>query len=145
MSIFFFFFKFVRKCFDKICPQFFFFCFCFSFSNYSQAADAFFNILLLLEMKCHRIIYVINCCVLQGFLAKRKALMTHVKTTTIFLRVFKIANQLLTRHSPFVTMCGVVEYIAKHSLFSFQGCLSKLSRIMAAKSLFFWKEVLSTK
>ena len=136
MSIFFFFFKFVRKCFDKICPQFFFF-FCFSFNNYSQAADAFFNILLLLEMKCLRIIYVINCCVLQGFLAKRKALMTHVKTTTIFLRVFKIANQLLTRHSPFVTMCGVVEYIAKHSLFSFQGCLSKLSRIMAAKSLFF--------
>ena len=105
----------------------------------------FFNILLLLELKCLRIVYVINCCVLKGFLAKRKALMTHVKTTTIFLRVFKIANQLLTHHSPFVTMCGVVEYIAKHSLFSFQGCLSKLSRIMAAKSSFFWKEVLSTK
>ena len=38
---------------------------------------------------------------MQGFSALRKAVTTHVKKYHIFSRVLDIANQLLTRQSPF--------------------------------------------
>ena len=41
---------------------------------------------------------------MQGFSALRKAVTTHVKNTIFFSRVFNIANQLLTRHSPFAPL-----------------------------------------
>ena len=44
--------------------------------------------------------YHINYGVIQGFPALRKAVTTYVKKYDIFY-VFDIANQLLTRHSPF--------------------------------------------
>ena len=44
--------------------------------------------------------YNTNYSVVQGFPALRKAVTTHVKKYDIFSRVFDIANQLLTRHSP---------------------------------------------
>ena len=53
--------------------------------------------------------YLINYGVIQGFLALRKALTTHVKKYRIFPRVFDIANQLLTRHSPFAPLGRVDE------------------------------------
>ena len=43
--------------------------------------------------------YCINCSAIHGFPILRKALSTQVKNT-IISRVFDIANQLLTRHSP---------------------------------------------
>ena len=46
---------------------------------------------------------------LQGFPAPRKAVTTHVKKYRIFSRVFDIANQLLTRHSPFAPLGQVGE------------------------------------
>ena len=45
-------------------------------------------------------LYLINYDVIQGFLALRKAVTPHEKKYDIFSRVFNIANQLLTRHSP---------------------------------------------
>ena len=44
--------------------------------------------------------YHINCGVIQGFPALRKAVTTHVKKFRIFFTCVDIANQLLTRHSP---------------------------------------------
>ena len=52
-----------------------------------------------------------------------------------FFHVFDIANQLLTRHSPFAPLDQVDEWTVKPSRFSIQGRLSKFFRIMAAKTL----------
>ena len=54
------------------------------------------------------IVYQIKCGVSQGFPALRKAVTAHVKNHDNCLRVFDIANQLLTRHSPFAPF-GQVE------------------------------------
>ena len=51
-----------------------------------------------------------------------------------FFHVFDIANQLLTRHSPFAPLGQVDEWTVKPSRFSIQGRLSKFFRI-AAKTL----------
>ena len=53
--------------------------------------------------------YYTNYGVIQGFPALRKAVTTHVKKYDIFSRVFDIANQLLTRHSPFAPLGQVDE------------------------------------
>ena len=53
--------------------------------------------------------YHINYSVVQGFLALRKAVTTHVKKNDIFSRVSDIANQLLTLHSPFAPLGQVDE------------------------------------
>ena len=42
--------------------------------------------------------------VIKGFPVMRKAVTTHAKKNRIFSRVFDIANQLLTRHSPFAPL-----------------------------------------
>ena len=57
-----------------------------------------------LILRCGIIFYHINYSVIQGFLALRKAVTTHVKNYDIFSPVFDIANQLLTRHSPFAPL-----------------------------------------
>ena len=49
----------------------------------------------------NKIIYHINYGVKLGFPVPRKAVTTQVKRYDIFSRVFDVANQLLTRHSPF--------------------------------------------
>ena len=69
--------------------------------------------------------YLINYGVIQGFLALRKALTTHVKKYRIIPRVFDIANQLLTRHSPFAPLGRVDEWTAKPSRFSIQSHLTE--------------------
>ena len=46
---------------------------------------------------------------IKGFPALRKAVTTHVKKYDIFSRVFDIANQLLTRHTPFAPLGQVDE------------------------------------
>ena len=46
-----------------------------------------------------KLFYHINCGVVQGFPALRKAVTTHVKKYRIFSTCVDIANQLLTRHS----------------------------------------------
>ena len=60
-------------------------------------------------------IYHINHGVIEGFLALRKAVTTHVKKYRIFLLLFDIANQLLTRHSYFAPLGQVDERTAKPS------------------------------
>ena len=57
------------------------------------------------ERKFFPIIYGVA----QGFLALRKAVTIHVKKYDIFSRVFDIANQLQTRHSPFAPLGQVDE------------------------------------
>ena len=52
-----------------------------------------------------------------------------------FFHVFDIANQLLTRHSPFAPLGQVDERTVKPTRFPIQGRLSKFFRIMAAKTL----------
>ena len=52
--------------------------------------------------------YCVLFFVLQGFMALRKAVTTHVKTYRIFSRV-DLANQLLTRHSPLAPLGQVDE------------------------------------
>ena len=79
--------------------------------------------------------YHINYSVVQGFLALRKAVTTHVKKNDLFSRVSDIANQLLTLHSPFAPLGQVDEWTAKPSPFSIQGRFSEFFRIMAAKTL----------
>ena len=59
-------------------------------------------------------IYHINYGVLQGFPALRKAVTTHSKRYCIFSRVYNIANQLLTRHSPFAPLGLVNERRSFH-------------------------------
>ena len=60
-------------------------------------------------------IYHINYGVIQGFLTFRKAVKAHVKKYRIFLRVFDIANQLLTLQSHFAPVGQVDERSAKPS------------------------------
>ena len=57
--------------------------------------------------------YHINYGVRQRFLAQRTAVTTHLKKNYIFSRVFDIANQLLTCHSPFAPLGQVDEWIGK--------------------------------
>ena len=56
-------------------------------------------------------LYHVNCGVIQGFPALRKAETTHVKKYHIFSRV-------LTRHSPLAPLGQVDEWMAKPSRFS---------------------------
>ena len=60
-------------------------------------------------MKLRNTLYHINYGVLQGFPALRKTVTAHVKKYDIFSRVFDIANQLLTRYSPFAPLGQVDE------------------------------------
>ena len=53
-------------------------------------------------------IYHINCGVIQGFPALRKAVTTHEKISYFFTCV-DIANQLMTCHSPLVPLGQVNE------------------------------------
>ena len=46
----------------------------------------------------------INNSVIQGFPSLRKAVTTHENKYDIFSRVFDIANQILTRHSPLASL-----------------------------------------
>ena len=71
-----------------------------------------------LILRFGNILYHINYSVIQGFPALRKAVTTHVKNYDIFSRVFDIANQLLTRHSPFAPLGQVDKWTAKPSRFS---------------------------
>ena len=66
-------------------------------------------------------LYHINHGVIQEFPALREAVTTHAEKCEIFLRVFDITNQLLTRHSPFVPLGQVDEWTAKLSPFSIHG------------------------
>ena len=50
-----------------------------------------------------------NYGVIQDFPVLRKAVTTHVKEYDIFSRPLDIANQLLTRHSPFAPLLQVDE------------------------------------
>ena len=61
----------------------------------------------------NRDIYHINCGVIHGFLALRKAV-------TTFFTCVDIANQLLTRHSPLAPPGQVDAWTAKFSRFSIQ-------------------------
>ena len=74
-------------------------------------------------------------CVVQGFPALRKAAKTLMEKYDIFSRPFDIANQPLTRHSPFAQLRQVDEWTAKPSPFSIHGRLSQFCRIMATKTL----------
>ena len=58
-----------------------------------------------------------------------------MKKYDIFPSVIHIANQLLTRHSPFAPPGQVNEWKAKPLPFSIQSRLSELFQIMAAKTL----------
>ena len=80
-----------------------------------------------------KIINHINCSIIQGFSALRKAETPLVKKITIFFCFY--ANQLLTRHSHFAPLGRVDKWMAEPSLFAIHSCLSKFSRIMAAKTL----------
>ena len=53
--------------------------------------------------------YHIKYGVIQGFPAPRKTVTTHVMKYVFFSREFDIANQLLTRHSPFAPLGQVIE------------------------------------
>ena len=83
------------------------------------------------------ILYHINYGVIQGFPALRKAVTAHAKKYDILSRVFDIANQLLSRHSPFASISQVDERTAKPSLFFIHGCLTEFFyfSIMAIKTL----------
>ena len=77
----------------------------------------------------------INCSVVQGFPALRKAIITQVKKYDNFPYVFVITNLLLTCDLPFAPLCHLSEWMAKPLPFSIQGPLWKVSGIMVAKSL----------
>ena len=79
----------------------------------------------------HKGIHHINYGVIQGLPALRETITTHVKKYRIFSRVFDIANQLLTRHSPLAPLGQVDEWTAKLSWFSAQVSLSELSHSWA--------------
>ena len=53
--------------------------------------------------------YHLNYGVIQGFPAVRKAVTAHVEKFEIFTLVFDIANQVLTRYSPFAPLGQVDE------------------------------------
>ena len=61
------------------------------------------------RFNCVLMNFIINCGVTQGFSSLRKAVTTHVKKNTVFLQVCDVANQLLTRHSPFAPLGHVDE------------------------------------
>ena len=61
-----------------------------------------------------------NCGVIQGFPALRKAVTTHVKKYRIFSTCVDIANQLLTRHSPLAPLGQIDKWTAKPLRFSIQ-------------------------
>ena len=64
----------------------------------------------MLAIKCTlyiTVLYHINCGVIQGFPALRKAVTTHGKKYRIFC--VDIANQLPTRHSPLAPLGQVDE------------------------------------
>ena len=95
-------------------------------------------IVIFLSMFRVKYIYHINCDVIQGFPALRKAVTTHVK------KYVDIANQPLTHHSPLAPLVQVDEGTVKPSWFSIQGSLSEPSWIMPAKTwknLYHWKTV----
>ena len=71
----------------------------------------------------------------KDFQPWRKPLQHTWENIVFFLRVFDIANQLFTRHSPFAPVGQVDEWTAKPSPFSTQGRLSETLQIMAAKTL----------
>ena len=71
-----------------------------------------------------KIIYHINYGVRQGFPALRKAVITDVKKYDVFSRVFDIADQLLTRHSPFGPL-GQVDPLSIQGRFYFRLWLLK--------------------
>ena len=52
------------------------------------------------DEKLINFIYHTNYYVIRGFPALRKAVTTQVEKFRTFLRVFDIAKQLMTRHSP---------------------------------------------
>ena len=54
--------------------------------------------------------YHINCGVIQGFPALRKAATAHVKKKSYFFTCGDIANRLLTRHSPLAPPSQVEKY-----------------------------------
>ena len=62
-----------------------------------------------LSRQYNKNIYHINCGVIQGFPALRKAVTTHVKKYRIFFTCVDIANQLLIRHSPLAPLGQVDE------------------------------------
>ena len=82
----------------------------------------------------YMILYHINCGVIQGFLALRKAATTHVKKYRIFY-VRWYSQSATERHLPLAPLGQVDEWMAKSSRFSIHGHLSDLSRIVAAKTL----------
>ena len=69
----------------------------------------------------YNFVYRINCRVIQGFLALRKAVTTHVKKISYFFTCVDIANQLLTRHSPLAPLGQVDESLhdSEYKLFLF--------------------------
>ena len=71
-----------------------------------------------------KIIYHVNYGVRQGFPALRKAVITDVKKYDVFSRVFDIADQLLTRHSPFAPL-GQVDPLSIQGRFYFRLWLLK--------------------
>ena len=60
--------------------------------------------------------YHINCGVIQGFPALRKAVTTQVKKYRLFFRRVDIANRLLTRHSPLALSHFVLKNICRSGL-----------------------------
>lgn len=48
--------------------------------------------------------YHVNCDLIQGFTALKKAVTTHAKKYDNFSRVVDVANQLLTHHSPYAPL-----------------------------------------
>ena len=67
------------------------------------------SIVIFLSMFGVKYIYHINCDVIQGFPALRKAVTTHVK------KYVDIANQPLTHHSPLAPLVQVDEGTVKPS------------------------------
>ena len=75
----------------------------------------------------------VNCGVIQGFRALRKAITMHEKIS-YFSCMHDITNQLLTRHSPFAPLGQGDEWMVKPSPFSIQGCLWEFFQITVISS-----------
>ena len=71
----------------------------------------------------------------KGISSPEKGCNNTRKRNDLFPHVFDIANQLLTRHSPFVQLGQVDEWTAKPSPFSIHGYFSEFSLTMAFKTL----------
>ena len=74
-------------------------------------------------------------CYTRTFCTEKSRNNISINQYRFFSRVFDIANQLLTRHSPFASLGKVDEWTAKPSTFSIQGRLSESFWIKAAKTL----------